>query len=124
WVDDAGAALVTDLYELTMAAAYHSRGMLGPATFELSVRSLPPERGFLVACGLEQALDYLEALRFDADAIGYLHTLGVFADDFLGYLGRVRFTGDVWALPEGEVAFAEEPLLTITAPMIEAQIVE
>jgi len=124
WVDDAGAALVTDLYELTMAAAYHGRGMLAPATFELVVRSLPPERGFLVACGLEQALDYLETLRFDADALSYLGSLGLFTDAFLADLGTLRFAGDVWAVPEGEVVFAGQPLLTLTAPLVEAQVVE
>lgn len=124
WVDDANAALVTDLYELTMAAAYHSHGMEGEATFELFVRRLPERRNFLVACGLEQALDYLETLRFDDGALAYLRTLGMFDEGFLERLRELRFTGDVWAVPEGEVVFAGEPLLSVTAPLIEAQLVE
>lgn len=124
WVTNANAALLTDLYELTMTASYFKHGFTGPATFDLFVRNLPPERRFLVACGLEQALDYLENLHFDDDAIDYLRRLELFDEDFLTYLGALRFTGDVSAIPEGEIAFAKEPLMRVTAPLIEAQIVE
>ena len=124
WVTNANAALLTDLYELTMAASYFKHGMTAPATFDLFVRDLPPERRFLVACGLEQALDYLENLHFDDDAIDYLRSLDLFEEDFLSHLGALRFTGDVSAIPEGEVVFEREPLLRVTAPLIEAQIVE
>ncbi|MGH2731057.1 MAG: nicotinate phosphoribosyltransferase [Actinomycetota bacterium] len=124
WVDDHNAALLTDLYELTMAAGYHAHGMNGPATFDLFIRDLPKQRNFLVACGLEQALEYLENLHFDADALTYLESLGLFGADFLAYLADLRFTGEVWAVPEGEVVFESEPLLRVTAPLIEAQIVE
>lgn len=124
WVDDSNAALLTDLYELTMAASYHAHDMNGPATFDLFVRELPPHRNFLVVCGLEQALDYLEKLHFNQDAIAYLRSLEMFADDFLGWLSDLRFTGDVWAISEGEVVFPGEPLMQVTAPLIEAQIVE
>lgn len=124
WVTPANAALVTDLYELTMAAAYHAHGMDGQATFELFVRELPEHRNFLVACGLEQALDYLATMRFDEAALEYLDSLELFAPDFLDRLRSFRFTGDVWAVPEGEVAFAEEPLVSVTAPLVEAQVVE
>jgi nicotinate phosphoribosyltransferase len=124
WVDDRNASLLTDFYELTMAASYHAHAMNGPATFDLFVRHLPESRNFLVVCGLEQALEYLENLRFDSEAIDYLRSLTMFEDDFLDFLGRLRFTGKVCAIPEGEVAFAEEPLLRVTAPLIEAQIVE
>ena len=124
WVTDRNAAILTDLYELTMAASYYARRMNGPATFDLFVRTLPERRNFLIACGLEQALDYLEGLHFEADSLDYLRSLGIFSDDFLEYLAQLRFTGEVWAVPEGQVAFAQEPLLTVTAPLIEAQLVE
>ncbi|HEX2051087.1 MAG TPA: nicotinate phosphoribosyltransferase [Actinomycetota bacterium] len=124
WVDDRNAALLTDLYELTMAASYHAHGMNEPATFDLFVRKLPERRNFLVACGLEQALSYLETLRFDDDSIAYLRSLEMFDDGFLSFLGDLRFTGDVHAVAEGEIVFDREPLLRVTAPMIEAQIVE
>lgn len=124
WVNDANAALLTDLYELTMAASYHSHGRTGNATFDLFIRELPEKRNFLVSCGVDQALEYLENLRFDDDAIAYLRSLGFFRDEFLEFLGTLRFTGEVWAIPEGEIAFATEPLLRVSAPLIEAQIVE
>ncbi|MGH2754092.1 MAG: nicotinate phosphoribosyltransferase, partial [Actinomycetota bacterium] len=118
------AALLTDQYELTMAASYHKHGKRGRATFDLFVRELPPDRNFLVAAGIEDALDHLENLRFDADDIAYLRTLQLFEEDFLDLLGELRFSGDVWSLPEGEIFFAKEPLLSVTAPLIEAQLVE
>lgn len=124
WVTDANAALLTDLYELTMAASYHRHGMTHDATFDLFVRDLPHHRNFLVAAGLEQAIHYLEELRFDSESLDYLASLSMFDDSFLEYLATLRFTGDVWAMPEGTVAFAREPLLSVTAPLIEAQIVE
>jgi nicotinate phosphoribosyltransferase len=116
--------LFTDLYELTMAASYFAHGCNGTATFELFVRSLPETRNFLVACGLDDVLAYLETLRFSPPAIDHLAGLGMFADDFLRFLADLRFTGEVRALPEGEVVFAGEPILEVTAPLIEAQIVE
>ena len=118
------SALFTDLYELTMAASYHSRGLDEPATFDLFFRSLPEERRFLISCGLEQALDYLEALCFDASELAYLDSLELFETSFLDRLRELRFTGDVWAIPEGEAVFEREPLLRVTAPLIEAQLVE
>lgn len=124
WVDDSNAALLTDLYELTMAASYHSHGMNGQATFDLFVRELPARRNFMIACGLEQALQYLENLRFEDDSIEYLRSLNLFSPDFLAYLSEFSFTGDVWAVPEGEVVFEREPLLRVTAPLIEAQLLE
>jgi nicotinate phosphoribosyltransferase len=124
WVDDANASLFVDLYELTMAASYHAHGLDEPTTFDLFVRDLPPRRGYLVACGLETALDYLEKLRFDDDALTYLRSLEMFDEPFLARLGALRFTGDVRAIPEGELAFPNEPLVQVTAPLIEAQLVE
>jgi nicotinate phosphoribosyltransferase len=117
-------ALVTDLYELTMAEAFLRAGMNGPATFSLYIRRLPPERGYLVAAGLDAALDYLESLHFTDDDLGFLQGTGLFSAQLLGYLAGLRFSGDVRAVPEGRVVFGEEPLIEVTAPLIEAQIVE
>lgn len=121
------SGLATDLYQLTMAAAYHAHDRCERASFELFVRRLPPQRSYLVAAGLEQALEYLQELSFTAAEIEYLQSLPVFAkltDRFWNYLRDFRFTGDVWAMPEGTIAFANEPLLRVTAPLIEAQLAE
>ncbi len=121
------SGLATDLYQLTMAAAYHAHGRTERASFELFVRRLPPERSYLVVAGLAQALEYLRDLSFSADEIAYLQSLPVFAQvapDFWDYLRGFRFSGNVWAMPEGTVAFANEPLLRVTAPLIEAQLAE
>lgn len=118
------AALFTDLYELTMAASYLREGMRGPATFSLFVRQLPRERSFLVAAGLEDVLSFLRDFRFSDDALSYLDSLDLFDPVFLEFLRRLRFTGLVRAVPEGTVIFQNEPLLEITAPIIEAQLVE
>ena len=116
--------LLTDLYQLTMLQSYWRRGMRGPATFELFVRHLPQNRRFLVSCGLAEALEYLKALRFATDAIDRLRSLERFDASFLDWLATLRFTGEMWAIPEGEIFFAAEPLLRITAPLPEAQLVE
>src|SRR5262249_51271088 len=121
------SGLATDLYQLTMAAAYHANGRNERASFELFVRRLPKERSYLIFAGLKQALDYLRRLGFSSDEIKYLRGLPVFAHvspEFFDYLRDFRFTGDVWAAPEGTVVFAGEPLLRVTGPLIEAQIVE
>jgi nicotinate phosphoribosyltransferase len=121
-------ALVTDLYELTMMAGYDAAGLRARATFELFVRRLPHQRAFLVAAGLEQALEYLETLRFTADQIAYLRELpnfrGVPSRFFDDTLPALRFTGEVCAVAEGTPVFAHEPLLRVTAPVLEAQLVE
>jgi nicotinate phosphoribosyltransferase len=117
-------ALFTDLYELTMAAAFFREHMAETATFSLFARRLPFARTFLVAAGLEDALEYARGLQFTADAIGYLRSLGRFEPEFLQYLGTLRFTGEIRAVPEGTVLFADEPLLEVTAPVIEAQLLE
>jgi len=118
------SAVVTDLYEATMALAYLREGMVEPATFSLFVRGLPPDRGFLVAAGLEQAIAYLEQLNLDeADLATFAAALGRPTGDLAGLLG-LRFTGDVWAVPEGRIVFAGEALMEITAPLPEAQLVE
>ena len=118
-----GHALVTDLYELNMAASYLRRGMVAPATFSLFVRKLPTTRGFLVAGGLESCLTYLESFRFSDDELDWLagHS---FDRATLDQFRRLRFTGEVWAVPEGRVVAANEPLVEITAPIAEAQLIE
>ena len=120
--------LLTDLYELTMAAGYWQTGKVHDvATFELSVRSLPPQRSYLLAAGLEQAVEYLQQLSFAPDEIAFLQKQPTFQSvkpEFFDFLSRLRFTGTVWAVPEGTVVFAEEPLLRVTAPIIEAQLAE
>ena len=118
------SALFTDLYELTMAASYFQHRMVAPATFSLFVRSLPPDRGFLVAAGIAEVLHVLEEFLFTTEDIEFLRQTGRFATDFLEYLAQLRFTGEVATLPEGSLCFAQEPLLEITAPIIEAQLVE
>src|SRR5690349_20539964 len=120
---DAGA-LFTDLYELTMAAAFFREGLGGRATFSTFVRRLPAVRGFLVAAGLEDVLEYLRAWRFGDEALHYLRSLGRFDPAFLEYLAGLRFTGDVRAVAEGTVVFADEPLVEVSGPLIEAQLVE
>jgi nicotinate phosphoribosyltransferase len=120
----AAAALALDLYELTMAQSYAARELRVPATFSLFTRHLPPDWGYFLAAGLDAVLIYLEQLAFDADDLAYLATTGLFRPDFLDELRRLRFTGDVRALPEGTVCFPDEPLLEVTAPLIEAQLVE
>jgi nicotinate phosphoribosyltransferase len=123
----ARSGLLTDLYELTMAAGYIQTGFQGRATFELFTRSLPPKRNFLVAAGLQQALEFLQGLSFSREQISYLREHPAFAgikEKFFDYLASFRFSGDVWAMPEGTVCFPGEPLLRVTAPIVEAQIVE
>jgi len=118
----------TDLYELTMAAAFFDAGCADQkATFELFTRRLPPNRGFLVAAGLEQALQYILGVRFTEKTLAYLRSLPNFQtvkSEFFDYLRDFRFSGDVWAMPEGTVFFANEPILQVRAPIIEAQILE
>ena len=117
-------SLLTDLYQLTMAQAYFREQQTGPATFSLFIRTYPPNRGYFVAAGLQDVVDYLEGLHFDQPDLDYLASLSLFSDHFLHYLADLRFTGEVLAIPEGRVFFTDEPVLELTAPIIEAQIVE
>ena len=120
-------SLKIDLYELTMAAGYFQNKVDALATFELSCHTMPENRSFLVACGLEQIVDYILNLRFADEDISFLKTLPVFRhvqQGFFDYLKDFRFTGDVWAMPEGEIFFAREPVIQVEAPIIEAQILE
>ncbi len=116
--------LLTDLYQINMMQAYLDHGDTGTAVFELFARSLPPSRGFLMAAGLAQALDFLETLRFSPEDITWLRDSGRFGKSLLDYLEGFRFTGDVHAMPEGTVFFANEPILRVTAPLPQAQFVE
>ena len=117
-------ALWTDLYELTMAASYLRRGMREEATFSLYIRSLPRERGFLVAAGLERSLDFLDGLRFTDEDLAYLREELHFADGDIDAFRELRFEGDMWAVPEGTIVFANEPILEVTAPIAVAQLLE
>lgn len=115
-------ALFTDLYELTMGQSYFESWNV-KATFELFVRKLPPNRGYLIAAGLEDVCNYLLNFRFEEEDLEFLRKKG-FKEEFLEFLSKIRFTGEVWALPEGELVFQNEPIIRITAPIIEAQIFE
>jgi len=116
--------LTTDLYELNMVQAYLDKAENNEAVFEFFVRKLPARRGFLLAAGLEDALGYLETLRYSEAEIAWLKGTGRFRDNLIDFLKGFRFTGDVHAIPEGTVCFAPEPLLRITAPLPQAQLVE
>lgn len=121
---DRASPLLTDLYQLKMAEAYLAQGVTETAVFEFFVRRLPPGRGFLMAAGLEQALDFLEGFGFSQEEIDWLARTGMFGAAFLERLADFRFTGDVRAMPEGTVFFPDEPILRVTAPLPQAQLVE
>ncbi len=117
-------ALLTDLYQLTMAACYFDQGMNEEATFSLFIRKYPKNRGYFVAAGLSEALEFLATLHFNEPDLAFLESTGLFRAPFLEYLKDLRFTGEVYALPEGSIFFKDEPLLEVSAPIIEAQLVE
>jgi nicotinate phosphoribosyltransferase len=123
YLKEENMSLLTDFYELTMCAAYYDNKNFETATFDLFIRRLPENRSYFLFAGLEEALGYLQSIKFTDEHIAYLKTQG-FKDDFLEYLRNFKFTGEVWAMPEGTVAFPNEPLIRITAPIIEAQLVE
>lgn len=116
-------SLFTDFYELTMCASYFDNGHFEPATFDLFIRRLPENRSYFLFAGLEQALQYLQSIQFTKTHLDYLKKQG-FNQQFLDYLRDFKFTGEVWAIPEGTVMFPNEPLIRVTAPIIEAQLVE
>ena len=120
----AEVALLIDLYELTMSASYLRQGMDEPAIFELFVRRLPPNREWLLAAGLGPSLGLIRELRFGERELEYLRSLDMLPDEFIHYLAGFRFSGDIDAIPEGTVCFANEPLVRVTAPRIEAQLLE
>ncbi|MBN1609469.1 MAG: nicotinate phosphoribosyltransferase [Polyangiaceae bacterium] len=121
---NAVGAMFVDLYEVTMAQAYMAQGLQGTAVFETFFRRLPACRSYALAAGVEDVLDFLEAFHFDEDDIEYLRTLELFSGEFLVQLSNLRFTGDVWAVPEGTPVFPDEPVLQVVAPLVEAQLVE
>ena len=123
FANEENMSLFTDLYELTMCASYFDNGKVEPATFDLFIRRLPENRSYFLFAGLEQVLLFLESVKFTEEHLAYLQNQG-FNRQFLGYLRNFKFTGDVWAAPEGTVAFQCEPLIRVTAPIIEAQLVE
>ncbi len=123
-LDPAEVALLTDLYELTVSAAFFDHGFNDIASFELAMRRMPPGRGFMIAAGVERLAEALEHYRFDDAAIEHLQSLKLFKAEFLEYLSKLRFTGSIRALPEGTIYFAGEPILEIRAPLIEAQLIE
>ncbi|HEY2525019.1 MAG TPA: nicotinate phosphoribosyltransferase [Candidatus Binataceae bacterium] len=116
--------LLSDFYLLTMAAAYFAAGNNDAACFSMFARRLPVRRGFLVAAGLERLLEALEQFHFAPRTLEYLESLRLFTADFLNFLGALRFSGEVWAMPEGTIFFATEPILEVRAPLIEAQLIE
>jgi nicotinate phosphoribosyltransferase len=119
----AETSLLTDRYEITMAASYHSLGRNERAVFELFIRTLPPHRDWLLVSGLGPTLRLISEMRYGPAELEYLGTLGC-NDDFLAYLEGFRFSGDIEAMPEGTIAFADEPLVRVTAPLIDAQLLE
>jgi nicotinate phosphoribosyltransferase len=116
--------LLTDLYQLTMAQSYFREQRTESATFSLFIRSYPPNRSYFVSAGLLDVLEYLEDFAFDRSGLDYLASQKLFSDDFLHYLADLRFTGSIWAIPEGRLFFTDEPIIEITAPIVQAQIVE
>ncbi|KPL27259.1 MAG: nicotinate phosphoribosyltransferase [Acidithiobacillales bacterium SM1_46] len=123
-MNPASSPLLTDLYQLTMLQSYYEQNMTDVAVFEFFVRRLPDKRGFLLAAGLEQVLEFLEGLRFNDEELEWIKKSGRFGAGFAERLAQLRFTGDVHAMPEGTAFFGNEPILRITAPMPQAQLVE
>ncbi|HIQ93134.1 MAG TPA: nicotinate phosphoribosyltransferase [Candidatus Copromonas avistercoris] len=117
--------LLTDLYELTMMQGYfHAENANETVIFDAFFRTNPDGNGFSIAAGLEQVIDYVKNLHFDQEDINYLRTVGLFTEDFLEYLKTFRFTGDIYAVPEGTIVFPREPLIKVIAPIMQAQLVE
>jgi nicotinate phosphoribosyltransferase len=123
FVDEENMSMLTDLYELTMCASYFDNKRFEPASFDLFIRKLPPTRSYFLFAGLEQVLRFIEKMRFTEEHINFLKSQG-FKDEYLDYLRNFKFTGDVWAIPEGTIVFPNEPLIRVTAPIIEAQLIE
>src|SRR3989442_2897064 len=123
-MDLAASPLLTDLYQLNMLQAYLDRDEVKPAVFEFFMRKLPSRRGFLLTAGLEHALDYLSTVRFSDAELTWLKSTGRFGQNLIDYLKAVRFTGDVHAMPQGTAFLPDEPILRVTAPLPQAQLVE
>jgi nicotinate phosphoribosyltransferase len=123
FVDEENMSMFTDFYELTMCASYFDNKKFEPATFDLFIRRLPPNRSYFLFAGLEQVLLFLQKVRFNEEHIDFLKKQG-FKNEFLDYLRHFKFTGEVWSIPEGTIAFPNESLIRVTAPIIEAQLIE
>ena len=122
--DIRSSILHTDLYQLTMLQGYMEHGMEDTAVFEFFVRTMPPQRGFFMAAGLEQLVEFLEQARFTSEELAWVAKSGLFSQSFVDYLERWKFSGDLHAMPEGTIFFANEPIARITAPLPQAQLVE
>jgi len=123
--DNTNLTMLCDFYELTMGNGYFEKGFQDKITyFDLFFRSVPDGGGFAIAAGLEQVVEYITNLHFDEDDIAYLRSRNIFCEDFLNYLRNFKFTGDIWAVPEGTPVFPREPLITVRAPAIQAQLIE
>ncbi|HVP93116.1 MAG TPA: nicotinate phosphoribosyltransferase [Acidobacteriota bacterium] len=123
FVDEENMSMLTDLYELTMCASYFDNKKFEPATFDLFIRRMLPNRSYFLFAGLEQTLLFLKKIKFKEEHIAFLKKQG-FKEDFLNYLRNFKFTGEIWAVPEGTIVFPNEPLIRVTAPIIEAQLIE
>lgn len=124
-MDNRKLELVSDFYEFTMANGYLSHNMdQKKAYFDVFFRKVPDKGGYVIFAGLEQIIDYVKNLKFDEEDIEYLRKQNKFSEDFFEYLRNFKFTGDIWSVPEGTVVFPYEPLITVRAPIIEAQILE
>ena len=118
-------SMLCDFYELTMGNGYLESGLTDRVTyFDVFFRSVPDNGGFAIAAGLEQVVEYIRELHFDPEDIEFLRSKNIFSEEFLDYLGNFKFTGDVWAIPEGTPIFPREPILTVRAPAIQAQLLE
>ncbi len=124
FVNEDNMGLLTDLYQLTMDASYLHHNKNGTSTFEYFIRGLPKNRSYFIVSGLEQVVHYLQNIKFDEESIQYLRSQEIFNEEFLSYLKDFKFTGDVHAMPEGTMAFPNEPIIRITAPRNEAQLIE
>ena len=123
-LDPGEVALLTDLYELTVSAAFFEHGFNDIASFEVAMRRMPPGRGFMIAAGIERLAEALEEYRFEGAAIEHLESLQLFKPEFLQFLSTLRFTGSIRSIPEGTIYFPGEPIAEIRAPLIEAQLIE
>lgn len=124
-MDERNLELVADFYEFTMSNGFFSKNMANQtAYFDLFFRKIPDEGGYVIFAGLEQIIDYVKNLKFSTADINYLRNKNIFSEGFLEYLKNFKFTGTIWAVPEGTVVFPNEPLITVKAPIIEAQILE
>ena len=116
--------LIADFYEFTMTNGYFVKNKNEVAYFDLFFRSIPDDGGYVIMAGLEQVIEYIQNLKFDEEDISYLRSQKIFSEEYLAYLSNFKFTGDIWAIPEGTVVFPDEPLMTVKAPMMEAQLIE